>query len=262
MRKALTVLMALTVLLIMAVAANAAVGTVIYCMKTDKAPNMEEIDDSWGEPAIYVTKDSPNAELAKYWTQYNDTAENKHSGTGPQGRTTIEPEDSDFWLYTVYDDENIYLAFKTPDYHISGSEEKHRGDGIHLWLQPLDMMTDVYGSCGHRAGMDSEERLALQNTYYFFWNLAFDDWSTDSGNACVNLEVKPMIDRSPRDGIRHMRAEMQLHGTSHAFRGFHGRGICGMAHMGQLDDGIFDETPEREHDDHVGSGKRHAGRSR
>ncbi len=192
--KKLAIILTLTVMaVIFAVAANAAVGTVVYGVKTDHAPNMEEIDDSWGEPAIYVTKDSPNSELAKYWTVWNDTAEGEHSGTGPQGRTTFEPEDSDFWMYFLYDDKNIYVAFKTPDYHIAGSEEKHRGDGIHMWLQPLESMTDPYGSCGCSSDMTSDQRKTLQSQYYFYWNLAFDDYSTDTGNACDLLDEKPVI---------------------------------------------------------------------
>ena len=193
MKKFIIIALMSLLLVTLAISTTAAVGTVVYGTKTDHVPNMEEIDDTWGEPAIYVTKDSPNAELAKYWTVWNDTAEGEHSGTGPNGRTTFEPEDSDFWMYFLYDEKNFYIAFKTPDYHVSGSETKHRGDGIHLWLEPLEAMADPYNSCGRSKDSTSEDREAAQNSYYFFWNLAFDDYTTESGNACNQLEDKPVI---------------------------------------------------------------------
>ena len=150
-------------LFILAVTASAAVGEVAYGRKTDKAPNMDEIDDSWGEPSIYVTKDNPNAELVKYWQEFIDTCYYTTQGTGPNGRTTIVPEDSAFWMYFLYDDKNIYIGFSTHDEHITGGaggEEEHRGDGIHMWLQPLADMTDPYGEDGCSDNMSAEDRNA------------------------------------------------------------------------------------------------------
>ncbi len=196
MKKILTLTVAILLLMVMAVVASAAVGEVTYGRKVDKAPNMEEIDESWGEPSIYVTKDSPNATLVKYWQEFIDTCYYTTGGTGPNGRTTIVPEDSDFWMYFLYDDKNIYVGFRTPDYHICGGrggEEKHRGDGIHMWLQPLEAMADPYESLGMSTSLTTEERRAMMNNYYYFWNLQFDDWTTDSGNACLLLDEKPMI---------------------------------------------------------------------
>ena len=196
MKKVITLIIALVLLTVMAVVASAAVGEVAYGRKVAQAPNMEEIDASWGEPSIYVTKNNPNATLVKYWQEFIDTCYYTTGGTGPNGRTTIVPEDSDFWMYFLYDDKNIYVGFKTPDYHIcggAGGEEKHRGDGIHMWLQPLDAMADPYGACGRSADATTEQRQADSSQYYFFWNLQFDDWTTDSGNACLQLDEKPQI---------------------------------------------------------------------
>ena len=193
MKKLITLILVAVLMIGFAVVADAAVGTVVYGYKTNEAPNMEEIDESWGEPVAYITKDSPNAELAKYWTVANDTCNGEHGGTGPNGRTTIEPEDSDFWLYVRYDNKYIYVGFKSPDYEICGSETKHRGDGIHLWLQPLDAMSDPTGSSCGRAVTSEYDSDGLSAMYYFFWNLAFDDYSVDFGNASVNLDESPCI---------------------------------------------------------------------
>ena len=196
MKKIMIFVIASVLLLVMTSAACAAVGEVCYGRKTSTAPNMEEIDDSWGEPSIYVTKNNPNAALVKYWQEFIDTCYYTTSGTGPNGRTTIVPEDSDFWMYFLYDEKNIYVAFKTPDYHIcggAGGEEKHRGDGIHMWLQPLETMSDPSRTCGMSADTTEEQADALSSQYFFFWNLQFDDWTTDSGCACLQLDEKPMI---------------------------------------------------------------------
>ncbi|MBR5253318.1 MAG: hypothetical protein IKV39_05525 [Clostridia bacterium] len=186
MKKLVTLILVLAMMIGFAVVANAieTYGTVVYGYKVDKAPNMEMIDESWGEPVAYVDKNSPNAELAKYWTHYNDTAEGEHAGTGPNGRTSVEPEDSDFWLYICYDSKYIYFGFKSPDEFPYGCVELHRGDGIHMWLQPLETMEDpAHGACGRGPNATEEERKILQSTYYFYWNLAYNDYDTDKGNA-------------------------------------------------------------------------------
>ena len=200
MKKLLILLAAVSILVLLAVAANAAVGTVVYCMKTDKAPNLEEIDDSWGEPAIHVDKNSPNTDLVKYWQEFIDTCYYQTAGTGPNGRTTIVPEDSDFDMYCMYDDKNIYFAFWTPDYHITGGaggEESHRGDGIHLWLQPLDTMKDPYSGNGLGRDFSSFDLEAMENNYLYFWDLQFDDWTTGWGCAANNIDEPPVIAQFP-----------------------------------------------------------------
>ena len=62
MKKFIIIALMSLLLVTLAISTTAAVGTVVYGTKTDHVPNMEEIDDTWGEPAIYVTKDSPNAD--------------------------------------------------------------------------------------------------------------------------------------------------------------------------------------------------------
>ena len=155
MKKILALVICFAMAIGFAVVANAAVGTVVYGYKVDKAPNIEEIDESWGEPAIYVTKDSPNAQSYKFWDEYEDTAGYEHGGTGPNGRTTIQPEPSDFWLYVCYTDKNLYIGIKSPDVEFSGSETVHRGDGVHMWLEPMDVVEDP--TSGNGAPADASE---------------------------------------------------------------------------------------------------------
>ena len=181
----LSILIALTACLTLAV--NAAVGTVVYGHKTDEKPNMEYIDESWGEPVIYVDKDSPNTELAKYWTVANDTCNGEHAGTGPNGRTSIEPEPSDFWMYVLYDSKYIYLAFKSPDEFPLGCDFPSSGDGMYLWLQPLETMTDPHnGSMGIGPGLSESALETLSSNFFFWWNLAYNDYDVDRGGAAVN----------------------------------------------------------------------------
>ena len=196
MRKISLIILIAALAMILAVAANAAVGEVAYARKTDKAPNMDEIDESWGEPSIYVTKDNPNAELVKYWQEFIDTCYYTTSGTGPNGRTTIVPEDSAFWMYFLYDEKNMYIGFRTHDEHITGGaggEESHRGDGIHMWLQPLADMRDPYGEDGCSSDETPEEKAADASRCFYFWDLQFDDWTTGWGYGCDLLDEPPKI---------------------------------------------------------------------
>jgi len=226
MKKIITLLIMLALVIGLAVASNAAVGTVVYGYKTDKKPNMEVIDDSWGEPVIYVDKNSPNAELAKYWTHWNDTAEGEHEGTGPNGRTSIWPEDSDFWMYVLYDSKNFYFAFKSPDEYPLGCVEPHRGDGIYLWLQPLETMTDPYNGCmGASADLPSEAWSALSSNHHFWWNLAHNDFDVDKGGAAANVNEAYInfYDDMMHATIVIPRANLGLHGVDlHGFE----LGIC------------------------------------
>ena len=74
MKKIFAVLLFAAMMIGLAVAANASVGTVVYANKTDKAPNLEEIDASWGEPAIVLSKNSDNTELYTYINERNAQA--------------------------------------------------------------------------------------------------------------------------------------------------------------------------------------------
>ena len=179
MKKLITMITLLALVIGLAVAANAAVGTVVYGYKTDKAPNLDEIDDSWGEPAVYVSVDSPNAQRYKFWDEYEDTAGYEHGGTGPNGRTTIQPEPSDFWLYALYDSKNIYIGVKSPDVEPCGSETIHRGDGIHMWFEPMDVIIDPTASNGD-PDADEEKREMLSSMYSYYLNLAFNDYDVDT----------------------------------------------------------------------------------
>lgn len=164
----------LTVLIfVFAIAANAAVGTVVYGYKTNEVPNLEIIDETWGEPSIYVDKNSPNTELHKYWTEEIDTSYYAHGGTGPNGRQNINPEESDFWMYILYDDTNLYVAVKSPDVLPSGCDSLHRGDGVHLYIQPLSEMANPYNDYGMADGLTEydDEFQALEEYYHFYWNL-------------------------------------------------------------------------------------------
>lgn len=52
---------------VMSVAANAAFGTVVEADKIEKAPNLEEIDESWGDAVVVgITSATENTYLWKY----------------------------------------------------------------------------------------------------------------------------------------------------------------------------------------------------
>ncbi len=202
MRKLITLALLISSLLCLALSVEATVGTVIYGYKTDEKPNMEKIDETWGEPSIYITKDTPNAELHKYWSEKMDTGNFTHPGTGPNGRQAIEPEPSDFWLYATYDDKNIYIGIKSPDSEINGWGETHRGDGARIWLQPLALMKNPYSDYGlpsHLTEYD-DEYLEMESYYNFYWNLAYDDESIDTLYAAQNVYE---VDINFYDGYMH-----------------------------------------------------------
>jgi len=199
MRKLITLSLLISSLLCLALSVEATVGTVIYGYKTDEKPNMEKIDETWGEPSIYITKDTPNAELHKYWSEKIDTCNFSQPGTS---RQLIEPEPSDFWLYVTYDDKNIYFGIKSPDTEISGSGEVHRGDGARIWLQPLELMKNPYSDYGlpsHLTEYD-DEYLEMESYYNFYWNLAVDNKSTDTLFAAQNVYE---VDINFYDGYMH-----------------------------------------------------------
>lgn len=191
MKKVLALAIIASITIIFTVSANAAVGTVVYCYKTDTQPNLEEIDESWGEPAIYVDKNSPNTELHKYWTEEMDTNYYKYSGTGVNGRTTIEPEPSDFWMYLLFDDKSIYVGIKSPDAEPCGAPLAHRGDGARMWIQPLSDMADPYSGYGvdKRYTEYDPEYQYLEQFYHFYWNISENMQSVDKLFAGFRAEV-------------------------------------------------------------------------
>ena len=182
MKKIISILTISIIIVLFAVAAEAAVGTVIYAYKTETPPNMNEIDDSWGKPAIHVDKNTPNAELVNFWEKEK-----------PGSRPGVFPEDSDFDVYMVYDKNNIYFALRSHDDQISGGVSLHRGDGVHFWLQPLDNMANPYGPNGMPLGTTHDGRASYEDAYLFYCCLADDDKTTDWGCASIYLETKPKI---------------------------------------------------------------------
>jgi len=208
MKKFLTLALLLISVAILAVSVNAAVGTVVYGYKTDTAPNLEEIDESWGEPCIYVDKNSPNTELHKYWTEEIDTCYYTTPGTGAAGRTTIQPEPSDFWMYVLYDRKNLYIGIKSPDTEPSGGPEAHRGDGARIWLQPLDSMVDPYSGYGVGELTEYEPEYQLLETYYhYYWNMSKDMSEVDRLYASKNVDIANI---SFKDGYMHAIIEIPL----------------------------------------------------
>ena len=74
MKKLLTLIMVAVLMISFAVVANAAFGTVVEAQKVAKAPNLEEIDESWGDPVVTgITSATPNTWLWKYWNEWADT---------------------------------------------------------------------------------------------------------------------------------------------------------------------------------------------
>ena len=90
-------------------------ATVIKANKTSANLDMSAIitASTWGEPAIYVNKNSYNATL---W-QHN-----------------AKPEDSDMDIYTLWDAEYLYIGVVSPDADARGDEDSWEGDGVQFKL--------------------------------------------------------------------------------------------------------------------------------
>ncbi|MBQ7599486.1 MAG: S-layer homology domain-containing protein, partial [Clostridia bacterium] len=172
MKKIVTAVICAAVAVFLAASAFAAVGTVVEAPKTDKAPNMEQIDASWGQPLIHVDKNSPNTDLVRYWGL---------AGT----HEDIVPEDVEFDLYVCWTSKCIYLGVKTRDDFISGHVNADAGDGIEFFMMPLDALTlrglDKSGLCDRLDGTYQTD----VNKFYqsvvpsnvFAVTLGFDDYS-------------------------------------------------------------------------------------
>lgn len=67
MKKIITLIVIISLMAVMSVAANAAFGTVVEADKIEKAPNLEEIDESWGDAVVVgITSATENTYLWKY----------------------------------------------------------------------------------------------------------------------------------------------------------------------------------------------------
>ena len=86
-------------------------GTVAEAQFADTPPVMtaDVVDDTWGEVAVRVDKDSPNTEYHIY-----------KKGFTPEGP---------FDLYARWDNDYLYLCFVSPDDIPSGSDAYWKGDG-------------------------------------------------------------------------------------------------------------------------------------
>ncbi|MBQ7600452.1 MAG: S-layer homology domain-containing protein [Clostridia bacterium] len=169
------------VVMLLTIAASAAVGTVVTADKTDKAPNLEEIDGTWGEPAIVVNSKSPNTELFNYWNRdkfYTSRDRLDHYFQLVDGgqMSPIAPEDYDVELYYLWDAKYLYFGLKTEDHEYCGWNYCWAGDGVQMWIQPMEVAADE-GSLytGVNAHDTVDERASL---YDFAWTLDTDDYST------------------------------------------------------------------------------------
>ena len=117
---ALVAVMFLTSLVITANAAATPFGTVVELPHTDTVPNMDEAlpDDSWGKTIIHVDGKTANAGI----TQYK-----------PSGKVK---QDLSFDLYGMWDEENIYLCFTSPDTDFRGGLRFWWGDGVQMVIYP------------------------------------------------------------------------------------------------------------------------------
>jgi len=248
MKKLITLILVAVLMISFAVVANAAVGTVVKANKVDKAPNLEEIDESWGDPAISVTPDSYNAELYKYWNEYRDTAGYGHSGTGPDGRQSVEPEDCPFDLYLCWDDKYLYVGILSPDYEVCGADAAWVGDGVQIWVQPLEaLVANNMTHCGFFGDTDATtnpDTVEFRKNYDamcdYYWTLGFDDYSVSNHGAAAECEKYILMEDDmmhatiaiPLTNLGLNAKKMNLHGVEL------GTGIVRMSSRSTLDEGL------------------------
>ena len=174
MKKFLAFLLIVTLAFAMIVPISAAEGDdddvlyqrILKALKTDKAPNLEEIDESWGDSLIYVVESMPDAKLVTYWNgkiypQYNNP--------------DIVPESCEFDFYCRWDAKYLYLGVKSPDVEPSGWVEPWCGDGVQMWIKYRNAVEDPYEHY-------------YQKMFPFYWTLAFDDYSVDTGDGAKDCE--------------------------------------------------------------------------
>ncbi len=202
MKKIFLIFMIISLIMIFAVSASASFGTVVEAQKVSEQPNLVYIDKTWGDPVVTnITSATENTYLWHYWSTWADTAQFTHGGTGPNGRTTFNPEDNPIDLYLAWDEDYFYFAIKAVDYDIHGHSHGHHGDGVQLWFQPADSVSDP------TVGATKNEGHAGYNPFWYCWTLAFDDWSTSLGiydpkyigiqTAAQELEIQPIVNVDP-----------------------------------------------------------------
>ena len=210
MKKMLVAVIAVVLLAVFAVAANAAVGTVVYATKVESAPNLNEIDDSWGSPAIVINSKSPNTELFRFWTEENRVLTANEWSRYVNSGMSFEPEDYDVELYYLWDSKYLYVAMKTKDLTFCGHSNGWDGDGIQFWLQPLEGVANPASGCqvkaydmkqGEKEG--GEYYYTFSGTYDYYWTLGMDDYSVSktpqtAGNAALSCDT---VINTDTDGV-------------------------------------------------------------
>jgi len=174
----------------LAVAANAAFGVVVEANKVDEKPNMEYIDESWGEPvAANITSATENTWLWDYWNEVTDQGYG-YMERGAKGRDICFPEDNPIDLYIVWDNKYLYVAFDVVDYSISGNADRHRGDGIHLWVEPAEVVKDpTFGVEDNGDDDDYFTNYGYPLDYrQYIWTFDPSDWDCHAEGAAEACE--------------------------------------------------------------------------
>ena len=218
MKKILTLIVAAVLMISFAVVANAAVGTVVNATKVDEAPNMEEytafIDESWGEPAIVITEDSPNSALYKFYQDANPNVMSAYWRENRDRLMLIEPEGGYMELYFLWDSKYLYVGVKTPDENPCGaSTQVWHGDGVQFWLQPLEAI--LTSGKAYEGVFDAEKNSnGEQDPWYwgmlsqagFMWTLDNTDYEYHAGYAAESCEYRITIE----DGFMHAAIQIPL----------------------------------------------------
>ena len=200
MKKLLTLVLAITMMIGIAVAANAAFGVVVEGWKVDEKPNMELIDESWGEPvAANITSATENTWLWDYWNEITDQGYG-YMDRGAKGRDICEPEDYPIDLYICWDDKYLYVAFDVVDYSISGNADRHRGDGIHLWVEPAEVVKDpTFGVEDNGDDKDYYTEYGYPLDYrQYIWTFDPSDWDCHAEGAAEKCEYYIVPDLEDR----------------------------------------------------------------
>ena len=192
MKKIITLIIAAVLMLGFAVAANAAVGTVVYATKVDSEPNTEPdtafIDETWGEPAIVLNASSENTLLYKYWQESNTFKDNSDWVDYQAVLSLIEPDGGDVELYYLWDSKYFYFGIKTPDNTPSGSVQAWRGDGFQMWISPLAAINQTYVQSQEMDSPLDDFYAANESLYDFYVTLDSSDWDSICGGAAANCD--------------------------------------------------------------------------
>ena len=218
MKKILTLIMVAVLMISFAVVANAAIGTVVNATKVDEAPNMEEytpfIDESWGEPAIVITEDSPNTALYKFFQDDNPNVMSSYWRENRDKLMLIEPEGGPMELYFLWDSKYLYIGVKTPDENPCGaSTQTWHGDGVQFWLQPLEALLatgkayeGVFDASKNMNGEQDPWYWGQLSTCGFMWTLDNTDYEYHAGYAASACDYLIYIE----DGYMHAAIRVPL----------------------------------------------------